>query len=199
MRARQSTLAPWTRSFSSTGSCKLSRVLLVPATHQPALVLTSTCSIRTLRMGCIGSTPTEGVPAMLSKCTATSPTVWPRPVYLPCPLRPSDSLGLDNQSGSVISMVDSRYKCCLCASCCPGFTCTIYLSQLNYDITKTQLEFIRVGSRHATQTFTYRCKHSSASVIFRTQNNKEITPTKVLYDGCQVGDILSCTVDGLQQ
>lgn len=62
----------------------------------------------------------------------------------------------------------------------------LFFPQLNYDIPTSQLEFLRVGSRHATQTFTYHCRNSAASVIFRTQNNREITPTKVIYDGCQV-------------
>lgn len=60
---------------------------------------------------------------------------------------------------------------------------------MSYVITKSQLESLRVGSRFGTQTFTYHCRNSAASVLFKTQNNKEITPTGVLYDGCQVRPI----------
>lgn len=57
--------------------------------------------------------------------------------------------------------------------------------QLSYDIPKSQLQFLRVSSRFGSQTFTYHCRNTAASVLFRTHNNKEITPTKVLSDGCQ--------------
>lgn len=57
--------------------------------------------------------------------------------------------------------------------------------ELAYDIPKSQLEFMRAGARRATQTFTYRCRRSAAAVVFRTQNGKEITASKVIYDGCQ--------------
>ena len=57
--------------------------------------------------------------------------------------------------------------------------------QLSYTISKSQLQFIRTGSRYASQQFTYNCRNSEASVLFRTQSNKEISPTRVIQDGCQ--------------
>lgn len=54
-----------------------------------------------------------------------------------------------------------------------------------YDVPKSQLNFIRIGSRYAVQTLTYKCRNSEASVILQTQINSDITPTSVKYDGCQ--------------
>ena len=64
-------------------------------------------------------------------------------------------------------------------------------SQLTYDISRSQLQFIRAASRHAVQSFTYKCRNSAAAVIFRTQDNKEIAANKVTYDGCKVSTLES--------
>lgn len=58
--------------------------------------------------------------------------------------------------------------------------------QLSYSLPKSQLEFLRVGSRHGSQSLTYHCRNTAASVIFKTHNNKEIQASKVLTNGCQV-------------
>ena len=66
---------------------------------------------------------------------------------------------------------------------------------MSYVIPKSQLEHLRVGSRFGAQTFTYHCRNSAATVLFKTQNNKEISATNVLYDGCQVTtlSLLACS------
>jgi hypothetical protein len=57
--------------------------------------------------------------------------------------------------------------------------------QLSYSIPKSQLKFIKIGSRYASQHFTYNCRNTEASLLFRTQDNKEIKPTDITHDGCQ--------------
>lgn len=63
---------------------------------------------------------------------------------------------------------------------------TFVTFQLSYNVPKSQLEFLRVGSRFGSQSLIYHCRNTAAAVVFKTHNNKEITASKILSDGCQV-------------
>ena len=62
--------------------------------------------------------------------------------------------------------------------------------QLSYNIPKSQLEFLRVGSRYGSQSVIYHCRNTAAAVVFKTHNNKEISASKILTDDCQVRTLL---------
>ena len=70
---------------------------------------------------------------------------------------------------------------------------SLFLShiKINYALPKSQLQFLRVGSRYASQQFTYNCQYSEAALLFRSQTGKEMKATSTLYDGCQV-NISTC-------
>ena len=131
--------------------------------------------------------------AMPSRYTVTLRTVWQKPASCQRRRKQRGKAGLETQSGSVYSLVDSRQACfivCVFQNYCYiglKILDTIFCcSQLSYSSGKSQLEYIRTGSRFGTQTFTYHCQNSAASVIFKTQDNKEIAASKLLHDGCQV-------------
>lgn len=91
---------------------------------------------------------------------------------------------MESLFGSVVSPKDSRYNGIYI---CVNLYHTNYtFFQFSYDIPKSQVQSIRAGSRHASQNFRYICHNSAASVIFRTNNGKEISATDTLYNGCQV-------------
>ena len=125
---------------------------------------------------------------MLLKCTAISLVVFLRHASFPKQTVLLQRNGMVTHCGSVLSPVDSRSAdetlALYTLQCC--FNLYVVRLQLSYNMPKTQLEFLQVSSRFASQTFTYHCRNSVASVIFKTQNNKEISATNILHDGCQV-------------
>ena len=72
------------------------------------------------------------------------------------------------------------------------FVLILSLSQATYDISRSQVQSIQAGSRRAVQSFKYHCRNSVATVIFRANNGKEIAPSEIIYDGCQVNRIHCC-------